>query len=276
MRSYDNSFAMSRIFLAFLFWALLGGTILTAQDTFQPKPVDDSENKGLIYNKELAFNMRLHTNGFAMGVDFGRLRTYYKTRTFHVELGELKHHKENRTNLDRSSATGRISRAFIYGKQNNFYVLRGGIGEKRYFSEKAKYKGVAIGISYKGGPSIGLLKPYYLELLSTENNSTPFLSTVSVKYADKVHDDFLDPWNIFGSSSWVKGFDEIKLTPGLHGQFAVHFDWGAFDEYLKAMEVGVMVDVFFRKVPIMVEVPNVENRPFFLNLYLNLQLGKRS
>ncbi|MBK8489973.1 MAG: hypothetical protein IPL49_03465 [Saprospirales bacterium] len=267
---------MSRIFLAISFWALLGGTILTAQDTFQPKPVDDTDNKGLIYNKEVAFNMRLHTNGFAMGVDFGRLRTYYKTRTFHVELGELKHHKEYRTNLDRSSATGRISRAFIYGKQNNFFVLRGGIGEKRYFSEKAKYKGVAIGISYKGGPSIGLLKPYYLELLSTENNNSPFLSTVSVKYSEKVHDAFLDPWNIFGSSSWVKGFDEISLVPGLHGQFAVHFDWGAFDEYLKAVEAGVMVDVFFRKVPIMVEVPNVENRPFFLNLYINLLLGKRS
>jgi hypothetical protein len=267
---------MNQIAPVFAFLVFLAGNSLSGQETFQPKQVDDIDNKGLIYNREVAFNIRLHTNGFAMGAEFGRLRTYYLTRTFHIELGELKHHKEYRTNLDRSSATGRISRSFIFGKQNNFFVLRGGIGQKRYFSEKAKTKGVAVGISYKGGPSLGLLKPYYLELLSTENNPGPFVSTVSAKYSKDIHDEFLDPWNIFGASNWTRGFDEIKLVPGLHGQFAVHFDWGAFDEYLKAVEAGVMLDVYLRKVPIMVETPNVENRPFFLNLFINLQLGKRS
>ncbi|MCB9282462.1 MAG: hypothetical protein H6563_00190 [Lewinellaceae bacterium] len=266
---------MSRFVLAIAL-TLWGGAFLSAQDTFQPKPVDDTDNKGVLYNREVAFSLRPHTNGFALGTEFGRLRTYYLTRTFHIEVGELKHHKEHRTNLDRSSATGRISRAFVYGKQNNFYVLRAGIGEKRYFSEKAKYKGVAVGISYKGGPSLGILKPYYLELLSTENSTSPFYSTIPTKYSAAVHDDFLDPWNIFGSSSWTRGFNEIKLVPGLHAQFAVHFDWGAFDEYLKAAEAGIMLDLYFRKVPIMVEVPDVENRPFFLNLFINLQLGKRS
>jgi len=266
---------MNRLLPAVFVCLFLAGNTLSGQGTFQPKPVDDVDNKGLIYNREVAFNLRLHTNGFAMGADFGRLRTYYLTNTFHIELGELKHHKEYRTNLDRSSATGAISRSFIYGKQNNFYVLRGGVGQKRYFSEKAKYKGVAVGISYKGGATLGVLKPYYLELLSTENSTGPFVSTKSVKYSNGVHDDFLDPWNIFGSSTWTKGFDEIKLAPGLHGQFAVHFDWGAFDEYLKAVEAGIMVDVFFREVPIMVEVPDVENRQVFINLFLNLQLGKR-
>ena len=266
---------MIRTLLVLLCCTIFAGGSLTAQGTFQPKPVDDTQNKGLVYNRETAFQFRMHTNGFGLGTEFGRIRTYYLTRTFHVELGELKHHKENRANLDRSSATGRISRAFIYGKQNHFFVLRGGIGEKRYFSEKAKEKGVAIGISYKGGPTLGLLKPYYLDLISTENPGSPFVSTVSVKYSESIHDNFLDPWNIFGASNWAKGFDEVRLVPGLHLQFSVHFDWGAFDEYLKALEAGIMADVFFQNVPIMVEVPNVENRPFFLNLFLNLQLGKR-
>jgi hypothetical protein len=266
---------MNRSILVIALLAFLAGNSLFAQDTFQPKPLDDAQGKGLVYNRETSFNFRLQTNGFALGADFGRLKTYYLTRTFHVELGELKHHKEYRTNLDRSSAQGRLSRAFIFGKQNNFFVLRGGIGEKRYFSEKAKYKGVAVGLSYKGGPSLGILKPYYLDLISTENTGSPFFSTKSVKYAEDIHDQFLDPWNIFGASVWSKGFDEISLAPGLHGQVAVHFDWGAFDEYLKAIEAGIMFDVYFQKVPIMVETDNVENRPFFINLFINLQLGKR-
>ena len=256
-------------------WVFFAGNFLIAQDTFQPKPVEDAGSKGLIYNRETAFNFRLHSNGFAMGTDFGRLKTYYLTRTFHVELGELRHHKEHRTNLNRASSGGQVSRAFVFGKQNNFFVLRGGLGEKRYFSEKAKYKGVAVGLSYKGGPSLGLLKPYYLDLISTENNTSPFVTTVSVKYSESIHDDFLEPWKIFGASGWTRGFDEIRLVPGVHGQVAVHLDWGAFDEYIKAVEAGIMFDVFFQKIPIMVEVPNVENRPFFINLFLNLQLGKR-
>jgi len=39
-----------------------------------------------------------------------------------------------------------------------------------------------------------------------------------------------------------------------------------------------MLDVFIKKIPILVEnndIVNAENRPFFLNLYLNIQLGKR-
>ena len=120
-----------------------------------------------------------------------------------------------------------------------------------------------------------MLKPYYLELLSAENNLPPVSTTITVKYSEEIRDDFLDPWNIFGSSSWTRGLNELRPIPGVHGQLAVHVDWGAFDEYVKAIEAGVMFDVFIRSVPIMVDLPDVENRPFFINLFLNLQLGKR-
>ena len=247
---------------------------LSAQSMIQPR-TDESGVKGIIYNKELTFDLKLHTNGVAFGVNIGKLKTYYLTRFYHIGLGEIKHHKENRANLDRSNTSGRISRSFIYGKQNNLFVGRFGYGEKRYFSEKAKRKGVALGISYEGGFSLGMLKPYYLELLSAENNLPPVSTTITVKYSEEIRDDFLDPWNIFGSSSWTRGLNELRPIPGVHGQLAVHVDWGAFDEYVKAIEAGVMFDVFIRSVPIMVDLPDVENRPFFINLFLNLQLGKR-
>lgn len=263
--------AFSILFFGLLVWQI------QAQETFQPKSVEPA-SKGIVYNSELAFDLRLHTNGFAMGANIGKIRTYYLTRYFHLAVGELKHHKENRANLDRSNSSGRLSRSFVYGKQNNLFVLRSGFGEKRYFSEKAKRKGVAVGISYEGGFTLGLLKPYYLELLSTENSSpgsNPLQGTYTVKYSEANQDYFLNPWNIFGSSSWTKGLTEISLLPGIHTQFAVHVDWGAFDEYVKAIEAGIMVDAFIRQAPIMVELDGVENRPFFVNLFINLQLGKR-
>ena len=69
--------------------------------------------------------------------------------------------------------------------------------------------------------------------------------------------------------------DELSILPGVHGKIAVHFDWGAFDQYVKAFEAGVMVDVFTKKAPIMIEVGDNQNRAYFINLFLNVQFGKR-
>ncbi len=248
---------------------LFTGLTTQAQETFQPKQMDT--NVGILYNQEFALGLRLHTNGFAVGTTFGKLKTYYLTKYFHFELGELKHEKEFRQSFDTpSTLNGRISRAFKYGKQNNLYVLRGAIGAKRYFSEKAKHKGVAFGISYEGGATLGLLKPYYLELREPDGRRS-----VSTKFSDETSDQFLDIYSIQGASGWTKGLGELSILPGVHGKFAVHFDWGAYDEYLKSIEAGLMVDFFSRQAPIMVETDNVENNQLFLNLFLHLQFGKR-
>lgn len=242
---------------------------LQAQQIIQPQPFD--ENSGIIYSQEFATGLRLHSNGFAFGITKGHLETYYRTRFFHAELGELKHPKEDRQSFDNpGSINGRIARPFKFGKQNNFYVLRGGLGVKRYFSEKAKHKGVAVGLVYEGGVSLGILKPYYLELRATDG-----IISTSTKYSTETADRFLDINQILGASGWTKGLGELSLLPGAHGKLGVHFDWGAFDEYVKAIEAGMMVDVFSKKAPIMVETGNVQNSQVFINLFIHLQFGKR-
>ena len=250
---------------------LLCSVWVMGQSTIQPRPIGD-DFKGFIYNQEVAVNLRGHTNGFAFGVDIGRIKTYYQTKYFHIEIGELKHAKESRQSPDyASSPNGKVSRAFKFGKQNSFYALRAGFGNKRYFSEKAKRKGVAVGISYEGGATLGMIKPYYLELFSPENGGNP----VTTRYSEENRERFLDIWQIYGSASWTNGLNELSVIPGVHGKLAVHFDWGAFDEYVKAIEAGIMLDVFSKKVPIMVETENTRNRAYFLNLFVNLQFGKR-
>lgn len=270
-----------RILLSILLFA--GGLQTQAQETFQPKQLGGQ--KGIVYNQEFALGLRLHTNGWAIGTTFGTLKTYYLTKYIHFELGEIQHPKEYRQSSETSSPlNGRISRAFKYGKQNNLYVLRGAMGNKRYFSEKAKHKGVAMGISYELGATLGMLKPYYLELI-TENNR----NSRSIRYSEDTANDFLNYFDIVGASSWTTGLGDLSIIPGANAKFAVHFDWGAFDEYLKSIEAGIMVDVFTRRVPIMVGddidptllppgfdgTNNLENNQLFINLFVNLQFGKR-
>lgn len=249
-----------------------------AQQTFDTSQNIYDEKTGIVYNREFTVDMKLHTNGFALGVNIAQLKTYYLTRFFNIEIGEVKHPKEFRQSFDFQPQSNKISRAFVFGKQNNLLVLRGGIGEKRYYSEKARRKGLAIGVSYEGGASLGLLKPYYLELVRVSEPNSPDIVIRSEKYTESNSNLFLDISRIYGSSGFSKGLGELSVIPGIHGKAAVHFDWGAFDEFVKAMEAGIMVDVFFQNVPIMVESPlveNSENQSFFINLYLNLQLGKR-
>ena len=149
-------------------------------------------------------------------------------------------------------------------------VLRAGMGEKRYFSEKARRKGVAVGINYEGGVSLGLLKPYYLNLSRVEPSGDQRI--VAERYSAENADVFLDVNRIYGSASFYKGFNEISAMPGLHGKIGLHLSHGAFDRGVRALEIGMMIDAYFKRVPIMV-IDN--NLPFFFNGYITLQLGRR-
>lgn len=265
-------------FIYTLLFGCLCSSLLFAQSD-QANRQFSPESKGIVYNKEFTVDFRLHTNGFALGANIGTLNTYYKTRYYHFEIGEIHHPKEYRQSFDLSFPnTPTTSRSFIYGKQNNFFVLRAGIGEKRYFSEKARKRGVAVGMSYEIGPSLGILKPYYLQLLYFPEDLERQAELRSRKYTEETAADFLNIDRIYGAAGFAEGFSELSLTPGAQGKLAVHFDWGAFDEFVKAVEAGIMVDFYFKKIPLMVEDPaigGVENRPFFVNLFLNFQLGKR-
>jgi len=246
---------------------------MNAQYTLDSKD-ENQGKKGVIFYNETAFNANIHTNGIALGVSWGKLKTYYLTKYFKLELGKLKHQREKRQNSNRGNQpNGKVARPFVFGKKNSFYTVRALVGRKKYFSEKQIKKGVAVGVSYEGGFSLGLLKPYYLEVFFTQNDNQKL--PVSIKYSEENRDRFLDQLLIFGASKWTKGFSEISLIPGVNAKVAAHFDWGAYDEYVKALEVGLMIDAFYKKVPIMVETENLSNQFIFLNVFVNLQLGAR-
>ncbi|MFN0035728.1 MAG: hypothetical protein ACKVUS_11725 [Saprospiraceae bacterium] len=253
---------MLRSILSLLFLAAI---TLEGRAQIAPK-----EEVGFLYNRETTFNIRFATNrSFGFGVERGRLRTYNKTKTMGLGISEIKHPKEQKQNA--APGGRRSSRPFVYGKRNSLFVLRAGWGAKRYFSEKAKQKGVAVGMSYSIGPSLGLLKPYYLALNLEGPAGTG--RTVLAKYSERNHDDFLNNSKILGAAPFTRGFSEISFLPGGTASIAYHMDWGAFDEMVKAMDIGFVVDVFARKAPIFVGAE--QNQQVFFNFFLNLQFGKR-
>jgi len=262
----------------------------------QSRQFSDDESKGVIYNEEFTIDTRLHTFGFAVAANFTKIKSYHKSTYFQIEVGELKHAKGFRQNSDSQFPNQGSPQSFILGKQNNLYVIRGGYGRKKYLSEKAKRKGVAIGLNYEAGVTLGLLKPYYLDIKQTDPGQPDLIPTRAERYDPENPCTFLDPiGRVYGATGFFRGLSEITPLPGGHFKAGVHFDWGAFDEYVKAIEVGIAADVFIKRAPIMIhideqtldimqtscphlapdEVQANPNRPFFVNLYVTLQLGKR-
>ncbi len=250
-------------------------SVLSGQKTFQPKqPAQDW--KGIVYKKELAFEIRLHTNGpLTFGVDIGDIVTYHKTNYYHLSIGFMKDPRERSSNKNRGLGFN-TSSSFALGKQNSVIVLRGGMGKKQFISEKAKRKGIAIGYNYEIGPSIALMKPYYLQLVYPGLlGETPILK--AERYNEENAEKFLDRdgKSVFGGTSYFTGFSEMSIVPGIQAKLGLFFALKAFDRKIRTVETGIMIDMYIKKLPIMVETEAVSNKPYFINFYVNLLLGSR-
>ena len=117
----------------------------------------NNDTKGIIYNDEKAIDIRVHTHGWAANFMVGKIKSYYKTTFYRFGLGELRHFKEVSESTDYSAfSPGSGFRQYIFGKQNYGFVLRGGYGVKRYYTEKASKKGVALAVTYSGGATLAL------------------------------------------------------------------------------------------------------------------------
>lgn len=258
-------------FLISLFWS--SGY---SQKSFQPKQ-EDPEFKGIIYRRENSGLVALHTNGYFLSYHKGKIKTYYKTIYSSYELGLLSDPREYKQNRNIPLSVNRISRSFRFGKQNQIFVFRAGRGQKKLLSDKARRKGLALGYNMQIGPSIAIVKPYYLELIyqkTIDNNVV--IELKEEKYSPDNAEKFLDYNSVFGGGSFSRGFSEISIIPGLQAKLGLFFSPGAFEEFAKSLEVGIMADLYVKRVPVMVETPTVSNKSYFVNLYATIEFGKRS
>jgi len=225
----------------------------------------DSEDGALIFNKQSSFLITLRSDGYAFGYERGKFKKINKTNLWWITLGERKHVKEEK--LSQEFAGFQIGNPFIYGKQNNFYLLNIGLGQQKLLGGKSNKNGVAVSAIYGGGLTLGLLKPYYLEVIGR----TP--GTIDeIKWDEKEDLRFLNTDSILGAASLGKGFNEIKMNPGVFAKAAIRFDYGKFNDIVSALEIGINVEYYSQKVQQMVLL---KEKYFFLNGYVTLIFGSR-
>ena len=241
-------------FILFSLIALIGFNV-NAQDTTATRSVSKKEQKQqdkkrrnslakqeeegvLSFSRHTAGGVQLRTNGYGAFLEIGRSRSPRFTNLFILELTEIKHPKE-----EKSMGDGFFSNSFVFGKINNFYQAKLGFGQQYVFGQKGNKNGVAVLGIVQGGLSIGMLKPYYVKLRS---------GGTDIKYDSKDSLLFISPSEIAGGSGFAKGWNELKIKPGVYLKTSLRFDFGRYNESIHALEVGMSVDYYTSGIPQMV------------------------
>jgi hypothetical protein len=223
-----------------------------------PKPI----------HRELSIGFRLNTDGWGIFIDRGSVKSenvktsdmFYHFNLWQLDFNEKKDPREMKsTGTDQTGKTN----SYIYGKINNFYTLKLGIGTSKMIAGKPDPGAVSIHWVITGGVSAGLLKPYYININGVGQ---------PVKYTDQTKDVFLDRTLIDGNAGFSQGISEMKIVPGAHLKTGLHFDFAGSRRTLFAAEVGMNAEYYTSPIQIMALEPGV---PYFFNLYVSLQIGKR-
>jgi hypothetical protein len=226
------------------------------------------EEGAIIYEKQNVFGFHLYSDGWGAMFEKGFQKTAYKTNLFSIELGERKHPKEVKL-FDVSTGGGFIfGNPLIYGKENNFFHLKLGFGQGYLIGGKGNRNGVSVSAIYKGGLSLGGLKPYFVDIADSSGQ------IISVRWegGDGQFDQNFLLGPPLGSSGTFKGLGQMKLVPGVFGKGGLRFDYGRYNEVVSAIEVGFNVEYYTKEMPIMI---GNEAKQFFTNVFVAIEFGRR-
>lgn len=246
----------------FAFSLFLSLLLLAATAQKQVKVYDPRD---YTYKHEASGGIRLLTSGFGMYMEYGWIKDIHKTRLIQLEYQYFIDYRQKKQNALQPNG-----RDFAFGVQNRFHAIRFSYGIKRVIADKAARNGVCLSFSIFGGASLGLLKPYYLNLIQPSDGGNPQI--LAERYSEANASRFLSLDSIAEAAPIRYGLNQIQPVPGLHGKFSLDFDWGKKDEFVKALEAGVMLDLYYKRIPIMV---NNTNRFYKIGLYLAFHFGKR-
>lgn len=224
--------------------------------------IKQEEEGNLSFRKQSVFGIQLRTNGYGFFYELGKRRSPRFTNIYSAEITEIKHRKEQKL----GGAENFFSNSFIFGKENNFYQLKLGFGQQYILGQKGNKNGVAITASLSGGLALGFLRPYYLEVRDAVGTDK------SIKYSDD-STLFLSRDRIRGGAGFTKGWNELTFKPGAFIKTALRFDFGRYNEKVQALEIGMSIEGYSQKIPIM--ILNESRQLFFQGHFAFVFGGRR-
>lgn len=224
--------------------------------------IRQAEEGTLVFRKQSIFGIQAKTDGYGGFYELGFMKTNRKTNIFRLDITETKLAKEEKQ-LDGGIFFGN---PYIKGKINYFYPVTLGFGQQVILGQKGNKNGVAVAAIYNAGLSLGLLRPYYITVNNTATNETE-----TIKYTGDNETEFLSN-AVIGGGGFGKGWSEIKIKPGAFAKVAMRFDSGRFNETVSGLEIGMSIEYYSSKIPIMLYQ---KDKNAFFQGYIAFMFGKR-
>jgi hypothetical protein len=248
---------MKRFFFIIIFWFCLSHTLLAQGEI--------DEQNTLFYRNEKSGSVSLTSTGWGINGRFAKRITAADKYLYDIDFSIIRHPKE----VKMPTSYIYSSNSFIFGKLNVVFDFRFGYGKQKEIFRKFDVGGISIRRFYSFGPSLALLKPIYFEVYKYLGGFNYQLLYYR-QYSDELIKSLQDSISM-SKASFFRGFSEIKPVPGVFFKYGFCFEYSKQDIILHAIEAGVTVDVFSKKLEIMA---TKENYQFFISLFATYRFGK--
>lgn len=221
---------------------------------------DLNEQQKVFFRNEKSFAFLLNSDGVGISYREAKRSDYLNKRLLEIDAGTLKHPKEYKISNPYTTGTG----TYVFGKLNSVFFFRAGIGHQHEIFKKADLGGIAIRYFYSGGPVICLYKPIYYKVLYPIS-----LNEFEIR-EEKYSTSIALPQDIYSRASFTKGLNETKALPGLYAKGGFNFEYSKEDKVIHAIEIGVQVNAFPKKIPIMA---SDDNKAIFFSFFVSYRFG---
>jgi len=214
-------------------------------------------------SKEIWVGATIHTNGFGLNYNVAKFKTYKKKSLINFEVLGVKHEKEYKI----FGSFDENAKKYVFGKLNSLHIIRFGMGRRKVIFEKIRENGIQICFNWTLGPSLGCVKPVYLEVFKLDVFGQP-IGVSTERYDPTEHNIY----NIYGRGPWIAGFSEMKFNIGAYSKFGLEFDYSSAREIINLLEIGIALDYFPKPIEIMTQVGGQNIFPI---IYLNCSIGNK-
>lgn len=249
--AYD--YAMRRAYLAILIMIIPSASLLAQGEI-------DTQSRVMLRDEQ-TFGGFLNSNGWGINYRYGYWRNARNQFIIDGDFSYVKHPKETKTTVAVNYSTYR----YVYGKQNLFWELKGAAGWQKELYRKIDRSGISIRLYYAGGLSLGFTKPIYYKVYTTSSIGE-IIYEENLKFDPSIHQQLIG-----GRGPFYMGFDELKLYPGIYGKSGLSFEYSQKDAIVHALEAGISLTVYPKKIPIMA---TEQNRFLFFTLHVGYRFGR--
>lgn len=216
-----------------------------------------------VYDRQSNMSLFINTSGYGIGYQFGWSPTYKDKHLLDFDFYYSNHEKAIKgRNLSFEGA-----RAFSYGKLYDLFFIRSGYKYQRTTHHKPYWGGVEVGFFLTAGATLGIGVPTYLEVAYLSPNGYDFVFLIE-RYNPNVH----DLSNIVGGAPFYERFHHFAFRPGFYGKMGLSFDFSSSEYRIRALEVGISVDVL---LPTIQQMAFNEPKKLFLEAYIAYCFGSK-